>query len=247
MKLTTSWARAASKESSSNGSSSAAPTRTSADGSLARQTETNAWEGSTAATFSLPTTFASAVASPPGPQPTSSTRFSESIPVTSISAAASSAAYRPTKRPYMSVAARKVETPLASVTDAIVLLRWSALRGERVEQRPVLLDLIDDVLAGDVRARIVEERDQLRAGFPRPEPLGIGALGDHEVVVEDPALPEHPRDQLMDERQRRLGRIPDVVLERGPLALPLMDVQARLPRHALTVPVALFSNTRMRQ
>ena len=92
MKLTTSCAKAASNESSSNGSSSAAATRTSAVGSRALQTETNGWDGSTAATFSWPTTSASAVASPPGPQPTSSTRLSGSRPTVPISAAASDGA-----------------------------------------------------------------------------------------------------------------------------------------------------------
>src|SRR4029079_18507917 len=131
--------------------------------------------------------------------------------------------------------------------DRTKYLRRGPFCDQRVEERAVLLELVEDVLPVDVGVRAVEQFDELLARLPGAEPVRIRALGDDEALVQDPALLEHARDQLVHDRQRRLGGVGDVVLERGPLALPLVDVETGLRAHALTVPRAVLSNTRRRQ
>ena len=89
MNAITSWARAASNVPSSHGSASAPPTRTSAPGWRSRQASANCAAGSIAATRSAPVRAASSCVSPPGPQPTSSTRSPAATPAASASATAS--------------------------------------------------------------------------------------------------------------------------------------------------------------
>ena len=89
MNAITSEESAASNSPSSQGRSSAPPTRTSAPGLRARQASANCSAGSIAATWSAPSREASSRVSPPGPQPTSSTRIPACTPAASASATAS--------------------------------------------------------------------------------------------------------------------------------------------------------------
>ena len=73
MKCTTSCARAASNESSSNGRCSAGARSTITPGSRVRAATTNVSDGSTAVTRSGPTLATSSEVSAPGPHPTSTT------------------------------------------------------------------------------------------------------------------------------------------------------------------------------
>ncbi len=86
MKCTTSWASAASKVSSANGSASADASRTSARGNRSAVAATNEVAGSTAVMRASSVRRASSAVSIPGPQPTSITVGSGSTPARATSA-----------------------------------------------------------------------------------------------------------------------------------------------------------------
>jgi hypothetical protein len=73
----------------------------------------------------------------------------------------------------------------------------------------VALEAVDDVIAGDV----------LR------QQLWIGTFGRDQILVEDPALLQHPHHQVVELGQRLRRSIAHERLELLPLAFPVMPIE----------------------
>ena len=73
------------------------------------------------------------------------------------------------------------------------------------------LEAVDDVLAGNV----------LR------QQLWVGTFGRDQVLLEDPALLQHPHDEVVELGQRLRRSVADERLELLPLAFPVVPIESR--------------------
>src|SRR4051794_1363578 len=221
MKFTTSWESAASKRSSSHGSSSAGACRTSAPGARSLAAATNGSDGSAAATLCAPSRSTRASVSAPGPQPTSTTVMADDTPANSANSGASSLEYRPMKRSYLSPATAKLIGRLYSAGRGAVTSRRSGRDGDR--------------LAHEVGEHLDHQRVELRSGVQLE--LDERRVHVERLAVVAPArqgsVRVTRRDDLARHRDALVGETVGVAGAVGPLVVKPDDHRDRLePRHA---------------